>query len=355
MKTMNKTALAVLTALALLCAAFILTPDAERSALERRRLTAAGDLQWGEPQTLEAYFADQLPQRQRLRNLKTWVETAALRRGDVGGYYREGEHLFESQYPTDARQIAYAASHLAEVCETYLPGKNLCWAVVPDKGYFAEGSRPGLDYQLLLDTMASALPAGAAYADLFSALTLADYYRTDPHWRQERLTGAAAELLRALDAKAPARTYTENTLSPFTGLYPGKSGLWAEPETLTYLTDAVTESACVTSAETGDMAVYTVERWETDEDGYNVFLGGPQAVVTIDNPLAETERELVVFRDSFGSAMAPLLLGGYSRVTLVDLRYVAPQLLPQLVDLEAADDVLLLFSAQVLNAGRILK
>ena len=39
------------------------------------------------------------------------------------------------------------------------------------------------------------------------------------------------------------------------------------------------------------------------------------SLLTVDNPNARTDRELVIFRDSFGSSLAPLLLEGYSRVT----------------------------------------
>ena len=87
---------------------------------------------------------------------------------------------------------------------------------------------------------------------------------------------------------------------------------------------------------------------------YDFFLGGAQTIVTVENPSANNDKELVVFRDSFGSSIAPLLSCGYKKVTLVDIRYIVPDLLANFVDFSDSD-VLFLYSANILNNGRILK
>ncbi len=56
-----------------------------------------------------------------------------------------------------------------------------------------------------------------------------------------------------------------------------------------------------------------------------------------------SDRELVVFRDSFGSSLIPLLAQGYARTTVIDIRYIAPSRLDQLVSFHG-QDVLFLFS-----------
>ena len=90
-------------------------------------------------------------------------------------------------------------------------------------------------------------------------------------------------------------------------------------------------------------------------DGYEMFLGGTKALLTIENPAAATDRELVLFRDSFGSSIAPLLAQGYARVTVVDIRYMTSAAAARLVDLTAADDVLFLYSTLILNNSATLK
>ena len=85
-----------------------------------------------------------------------------------------------------------------------------------------------------------------------------------------------------------------------------------------------------------------------------MFLGGPKSVITIENPNANSQKELILFRDSFGSSIAPLLLEGYSKITLVDIRYISPNLLNQFVQFEA-QDVLFLYSTSVLNNSETIK
>ena len=63
----------------------------------------------------------------------------------------------------------------------------------------------------------------------------------------------------------------------------------------------------------------------------------------------------MIFRDSFGSSIAPLLAQGYARVTVVDIRYMTSAAAARLVDLTAADDVLFLYSTGVLNHSETIK
>ena len=62
----------------------------------------------------------------------------------------------------------------------------------------------------------------------------------------------------------------------------------------------------------------------------------------------------MLFSDSYGSSLAPLLLEQYSRITVVDLRFMPSNMLSQYVDFEGAD-VLMLFGAAVVNNSSILK
>ena len=89
-------------------------------------------------------------------------------------------------------------------------------------------------------------------------------------------------------------------------------------------------------------------------DLYEVFLSGAQPILTIENPAGETGRDLVLFRDSYGSSLAPLLLQSYSKVTLVDIRYIHPDQVGDYVTFEN-QDVVFLYSTLILNSGRSLK
>ena len=57
---------------------------------------------------------------------------------------------------------------------------------------------------------------------------------------------------------------------------------------------------------------------------------------------------MILFRDSFGSSLVPLLLDNYRKITLVDIRYISSKILEQYIDFNG-QDVLFLYSSLVLN------
>ena len=85
-----------------------------------------------------------------------------------------------------------------------------------------------------------------------------------------------------------------------------------------------------------------------------MYLSGAAALLTIENPNADSDRELIVFRDSFGSSLVPLLLGDYETVWVLDTRYVNPGLLAQFVDFDD-QDVLFLYSVLILGNSSALR
>ena len=90
----------------------------------------------------------------------------------------------------------------------------------------------------------------------------------------------AGALLDAMGAPRGETGYEAHTLSPFYGAYCGRS-LGLRPESLTYLTSALTDGAKVTSAElSGELSVYPTDKF-SGMDGYDDYLYGAQAFVTL--------------------------------------------------------------------------
>ena len=73
----------------------------------------------------------------------------------------------------------------------------------------------------------------------------------------------------------------------------------------------------------------------TGYDPYDFFLSGPSALLRIENPKAAEKKNLIVFRDSYGSSLIPLLIDSYSSIVVVDLRYIAQKKLGELIDFES--------------------
>lgn len=213
--------------------------------------------------------------------------------------------------------------------------------------------KPATDYQALFFTVNDSLAgSGIEQIDLTGALALEDYYFTDSHWRQERLGGVVDALGGAMGFSVDMDSFDPVTVEGFIGAY-GKYGA-DRPEELTYLvSDATAAAVCGNHQSPDSTAVYDLARLSTDVP-YDVFLSGASPLITIESPLAATDRELVVFRDSYASSLVPLLLGQYRRVTLVDIRYMVSGLVPQYVEF-TNQDVLFLYSTYVVNQSAMLR
>ena len=66
------------------------------------------------------------------------------------------------------------------------------------------------------------------------------------------------------------------------------------------------------------------------------------------------KKELVIFRDSFASSLAPLLLDGYKKITLIDLRYLDSDLLNEYISF-SNQDILFLYNTTIINNSNVLK
>ena len=121
-----------------------------------------------------------------------------------------------------------------------------------------------------------------------------------------------------------------------------------------YLETPALESCTVCDYETGEtIPVYALEK-VGGRDPYELFLSGSKSLLTIENPRATTDRALILFRDSFGSSLAPLLVDGYAKITLVDIRYISPALLDRFIAFDD-QDVLFLYSVSILNSSETIK
>ncbi len=306
----------------------------------------------------ESYTLDQFPLRDSFRTLKSISAFYAFRQLDNNDIYLADGYASKLEYPLNTHMIDNAASKFQSLYDTYMSDKdmNLYYSVVPDKNYFLaeENGYLALDYDELNERLQSQIDF-MEYIDIQDLLSIEDYYRTDTHWRQESIIDVAKRLANKMGTDISGE-YTENTLEqPFYGVYYGQSALPLAPDTIKYLTNDTLDSCIVTSYSKGEpvsQPMYNMDK-ANGKDAYEMFLSGSEAVLTIENSNATTSKELIIFRDSFGSSLVPLLAEGYSKITVVDIRYVQSSYLGNVVEFEN-QDVLFIYSTLVLNDSIML-
>ena len=285
-----------------------------------------------------------------------WARTQKLRRQAAqAGIWQAGGHWGEALKGGGAESGAKFARKLLELRAAQFPGaEHVSCALIPDKGYYLQGQgAPEYDYQALFSAVQQGLAgSGVAWVDLSGALSASDYYTTDSPWRQERLQPVLDALGASLGFSVSLGDFQPNSVQGFVGAY-GKYG--AKPaEELVYLTSPATGAAVADNFQHPEStAVYDLSRLKS-EVPYDVFLAGATPLVTITNQAAASARELVIFRDSYASSLAPLLVGEYRTITLVDIRYMASGLVPQYVDF-TGKDVLFLYSVFVADQSAMLR
>ena len=341
-----------------------LLPKQEVSLSERRPLDQMPEISLETvlngkfTQEFESYTLDQFPFRDSFRQIKSLFQYYVMGHKDNNGIYLAQGHATKQEYPLNEWSLQNAMTKFQHLYEKYLANCNVYMAVVPDKGYYLaeESGHLAMDYKKLFAVTRQEMP-WATYIDLTDCLSADDYYRTDTHWRQENLLPVAQKLTQAMGMPAPqAGDYTIQTIDrPFYGVYYGQAALPMEPDAMVYLDNQILNQCSVYDFETGKNGhIYDLEKGETARDPYDLFLSGAKSLLRIENPNANTDRELVIFRDSFGSSLAPLLISEYAAVTLVDIRYIRIDTLERFLAFDD-HDVLLLYSTLVLNCSNSIQ
>ncbi len=304
----------------------------------------------------DAYMLDHFTLREEFRTVKALSHYYVFGHSDNNGIAIIDGNAVKLSETLDEDSVRYTARHISDIQKRYLSGCRVFVSLVPDKAYFASKNAfyPGIDYKKMQKLLMENI-SGAEYIDIFPLLSLEGYYKTDPHWNQARILPVAKEIATNMGAELKDK-YTEKELYPFYGAYYGQSALPLKPEDMVYL-QSETLSACkvtvVNSAGKRETTVYETDKFGS-KDSYDLFLSGAANIVEIQNPKSTSGKELIIFRDSFGSSLAPLLVEAYDKVTLIDTRYISMHILEKYVRFNN-QDVLFLYNTALVNSSFVLK
>lgn len=336
----------------------IIMKDEKISLAERRHLKQFSEigsniLDENTFKEFETYTLDQFPFRNQFRSLKANVQYSILQKLDNNGIYTKDNKILKIEYPLREKNVMLFAKKVNQIYETYLTGMKVYYMVVPDKNYYLEDEHLKMDYDKMYELLNENIKR-MSYIEVRDLLSLDHYYDTDTHWRQEKIIPVARRLEEKMVGSASNHQYQFQEYKPFYGVYYGQVALGGKGETLIYLTNEVIKKAYVENKT--DLSFHEVYNLKElgKMDSYNVFLSGSTPFITIINKKNKVGKELVIFRDSFASSLAPLLIDRYSKITLIDLRYMSASKLSEFITFDN-QDVLFLYSAMVINQSIMLK
>lgn len=301
----------------------------------------------------DTYTTDQFVARELFRKTKVLTEYNLFNRLDYNNIYEEGGILVEQTYPLNEKSVLNLVKKINDIKSRFLTENNNTYlTIVPDKNYFVSGDNLKLDYDKMQDLLRTNL-SWAKYIDIFDTLNLSCYYATDSHWKQEKILDTVDKIKQEMGL-IDSFEYEEKYISNFNGVYSGQFPINDADDELKILTNEILENCIVYDYVTNTTnKIYDMSKLNS-YDKYDIYLSGATALIRIDNPSADNDKELVIFRDSYGSSLTPLLVGSYSSVIVVDTRYISPKALDNYIEF-SNQDILFEYSVSIVNNSSSLK
>lgn len=342
----------------------LLKPDTDFSEKENRMLAKMPDLTVGDvldgtfARDYETYLTDQFFWRNEWIGVKTNVERLMLKQEINDIYFAKDGYLIEKHSGSfdspaalqnistlaeflEAQQAVFGAEHVkamivpnaVEILKEKLPP----FAKSPQEGEFLVRVQEGLPEGSFIDA-----------GNILRAHTNEQlYYRTDHHWT----TAAARHVYKAWAEEiglsiVPDEEYAQEILTEeFYGTIEAKVNTKVQADVLTAWKPLKTVPYTVTlnrdEANVKD-SLYDLSYLDT-RDKYAVYFGGNQPLVEIATE-AESERRLLVIKDSYAHCFVPFAVQDFSAVTMIDLRYFNESLSAYMQANEFTD-VLVLYNA----------
>lgn len=176
------------------------------------------------------------------------------------------------------------------------------------------------------------------------------YYRTDHHWTSYGAYLAYAEAAKSLGYQPlPLSAFDiEHASSDFRGtLYSKTLDDSITPDIIDYYHNTSDSNLTLTINDGMSVKDYDslyFREYLDVKDKYSSFMGTNSPVMTITTEENNNGQSILIFKDSYAHAFIPFLTSHYSKITVLDMRYINASY-NTLVDMEEYDSVLILYNA----------
>lgn len=330
----------------------VIKEDTDISVAERRKLATMPELTTKSLfdgtyfKKFDSYVTDQFVERDAFRKIKIDIELST--KGEYNNLYLYDDYIIEEIFPLNSNSINNLTNKINYIKDTYLnDNSNIYYTIIPDKNYFVNKGNLKLDYNKLQDMMKSNL-TNLNYINIFDKLTLDNYYKTDTHWKEEDLFNVANTIANQMNFDITNNNNVVNTITTFKGSYAGRLSVTKDIDTIKTISNPSTLNSSVYNYETKKYTdIYDYTKINS-LDKYDIYLSGAVPIIDIINNNSSSDKELIVFRDSYGSSLIPLLIEGYKKITVIDIRYISSKILNKYIDFND-QDVLFMYSILTIN------
>ncbi len=328
----------VLAVFAVIEAGNIFGKDRTYSETENRMLAQMPELTWSGFSSgafmseMEDYVTDQFMLRDGWNTVNLVVDVALGKRESNGVYLGRKNHLFEIPDEPNREALDRNLSAISEFSTVYRNKDiNVVMGIVPNAASIQTQYLPAnatvRDQSADVQYIENAVGASLNFVSLFDVMEDHKdeyiYYKTDHHWTTLGASYAFEAMTGPLQIDDPVTEYDiykvsdsfSGTLSSTSGYNVGKDEIDiyvpqnTEADYLVTFGDEVEKSPSVYVSSALDQ-----------KNQYEVFLGGNYSRIDI-NSTMESERKLLIIKDSYANCFIPFLLPYYQDIYVVDPRY----------------------------------
>ncbi|WP_101773600.1 DHHW family protein [Peptostreptococcus faecalis] len=179
------------------------------------------------------------------------------------------------------------------------------------------------------------------------------YFKTDHHWTVDGAYIAYSDYCKAMDLQAADLSNTFNkslaTDKYYGSLYYKNGAQIGKAEDLYLYLQQGNNPLIVKYYDTKKKvpSLYDVSKLE-GRDPYEVFTGGNHTQIKIRTNV-ETDKKLLLIKDSYANAMLPFLVNNYAEINVIDLRYFSGSL-KEVLNNNDVTDVLILNGVNTFNS-----
>lgn len=275
-------------------------------------------------------------------------------------YYVKENAIYEKFENINENAINTNINKINEISDKYLKDMNIYFTLIPNKEYYLDEQNKQ-QFSQIENIVRSKVNNNIKYFTIKETLKLEDYYRTDMHWKQESLRSTIEKIQQELNINVENTNnkYEEKSLGDFYGQYYKEiNDNNIKPDELKYLSNKVLENCTVYNLENKkEEKIYNLDKVNETKNKYDLFLSGATSISIAKNKEIDNNKKLILFRDSFGSSIAPILTENYEEIILIDIRYVNYTILENYINFEEYKnaDVLFLYNTRVINKSGIFK
>ncbi len=301
---------------------------------EKPVLTREGLLNGSYMKEVESYLSDQFPLRDSAIFLKTFTDRLMGKREENGVYIGKNGYLFDSQSEYIKANNKEKLTTIDSFSEKHKYADQL-FLLVPNSSFIYKELLPyGVqlpDQQKQIKKIFSSVKSEHLIKLDATKLLLKEkekgtqlFYKTDHHWTARASYSVFEGILKKWNIVGEKTEYKFYPITDdFEGTLSGKAGIRGTKDIIEICVPDKAEGTYTVNYESKQTKTASLfdESKLKQKNKYEVFLGGNYDKVIIDT-VTQNDKVLLIIKDSFANCMIPMFTPYFSKIVVVDPRYL---------------------------------